>query len=251
MKKTLIALMALSNVTFGATLTHQEFDDALSAVITESGYTWGADSTVVNWTLQFTISGVDIKGQSSSATLATLNTGSYIVIQQEGGKDDSYLGVSSKATEIPSTNGSSWVLYDEKSADELTRTWIKDNLIEETFPVTWVSYDKDGSDADTDDDHVHMPLVGTTITLSSGYTGTSLVIDFTNGTKSIVQYTNGTMYNLNNFSLGDYVTNVEGATLQVNDKTYSIPSTPNIPEPTTATLSLLALAGLAARRRRK
>ncbi len=71
-------------------------------------------------------------------------------------------------------------------------------------------------------------------------------------------YTNTDSGNMNNLSITQLSTTIGTAALEgwtLNSltvaRTVADPVTPAVPEPTTATLSLLALAGLAARRRRK
>ena len=240
MKKTLIALMAMSSVTMATTLTYQEFDKALNEAITNSGYTWGADSTVTSWTLQFTIARVNAKGYTT-LSLLTLKEGTYVVAQQPtSNSDSSYLGVSSITTDVPKADGAttSWIDPDYISADGCTRTWIADDMYNDEFPVTWLSYNKNGA-------HVQGALANTTITLSSSLNKTQLTVDFNNGTTSIVEYDQALMLDLNKVEINNYITDFKDAKLTVNGAAYSIP------EPTTATLSLLALAGLAARRRRR
>ena len=72
---------------------------------------------------------------------------------------------------------------------------------------------------------------------------------------------NGSSYNVNAFELssagvltlnrGGSVSLTDGAQFGGANLTFKVNSAYVVPEPTTATLSLLALAGLAARRRRK
>ena len=228
----------------GATLTNQEFDDGLKAAITNSGYTYGGDSQVTSWTLTFTIDTISTFSGHKSYTLATLRTGQsplYVVLQQPTGNVDSaYVGLSNITNDVPTAEGEddSWVDPYHVSADGKTRTWMADDLLGEDCPLSWLSYNQNGG-------HVHFATTGTTFTLSSSGSKTLLTMNFSNGTTSVVEYTESVMFNVEDFTLSDQVTKIKNATLQVNDKVYSIP------EPTTATLSLLALAGLAARRRRR
>ena len=108
----------------------------------------------------------------------------------------------------------------------------------------------------TQDSSLFKTTEGTAYTLGAG----DYVIEYlggTNGSAAAELYLNDVL--VASFTGGNH--NMNGSQggglalkLQTNDS-YSViqgkPVTPSIPEPTTATLSLLALAGLAARRRRR
>lgn len=92
------------------------------------------------------------------------------------------------------------------------------------------------------------PLTLTT-TVAWNTTKSQFVASLSYGETSLTSYDLGTSYTLDKlvFSLdGSSTQTVSGVSVSAN----IIPASPNVPEPTTATLSLLALCGLAARRRR-
>ncbi len=103
------------------------------------------------------------------------------------------------------------------------------------------SFDKDGGDNGTGLLHIDYTLQrnGTTYTddNSSWYTNTDVA--------------NMNALNISKVSTTIGTADLEGWTLDSLTVTRTLADTPAVPEPTTATLSLLALAGLAARRRRK
>ena len=82
--------------------------------------------------------------------------------------------------------------------------------------------------------------------------GTNAVINYGNGALDFDGSTGSGKTGLQFLNGNDI--NQEGSTQYAPNVTFvttNVPSTPAVPEPATATLSLLALAGLAARRRRK
>ncbi len=92
-----------------------------------------------------------------------------------------------------------------------------------------------------------------TITLTKIGTDVTLAVDgVTTGVGTLADSVSG---NITDLMLGGNQAGYYKINEIVHSASYSLitvkPETPSIPEPTTATLSLLALAGLAARRRRK
>ena len=98
-----------------------------------------------------------------------------------------------------------------------------------------------------------------TVTTGTEYTLTLTKIDtavtITLGDASVTATLNNYSGTINNIALGGITGGGDRVPVLVSElKMSSVtvnPSAPAVPEPTTATLSLLALAGLAARRRRK
>ncbi len=96
---------------------------------------------------------------------------------------------------------------------------------------------------------------GGTYTITLTKIGTSLTLAVDGQDVSFGTLNDGVSGNITDISLGGDT----GSSYRINETVHSIsyglvtvtPSTPSVPEPATATLSLLALAGLAARRRRK
>lgn len=233
MKKTLIALIALAGVAMGGTLQNAQFDDGYSMFLAKSGYQYGQTA---DWSLSFTIDAVNTARGQFTEPILTLDSAYFLVVQVPGNVDNAYVGLAPKSNEVagwtPPADGA-----EGGETSEGVRTWTLDAMYADV-PNSWLSYS-------TTDAHASLPLAGTTITLSSSSVATNLQIGFSNGTTSIIEFTNTQMLDANNVTLSDYITQVSNATLMVNGVTYLIP------EPATATLSLMALAGLAARRRRK
>ncbi len=225
MKKTLIALMALAGVA-SADVTVYTKDQA---------NTW-LDSITDNYTGDFTASITYSSASPGTEAKAVLTMASdFHVISQY----PSYVGLSGKSNggKTPSNGDISWVA--PTSTADNVNTFVFDNG--KTYQ--WISFGNNGSD------HLsNFSWTGATITLEyvAGGTSTlSIVSTGSNVTEKIV-FTNGALQlNASDLALGDATGGVTALTVTCNGTTYSIP------EPATATLSLLALAGLAARRRRK
>ena len=206
----------------------------LENAITLSQYAVG-DSFELSFKIQYTNS------SGGSATQFKMAENWYFFVQGAGG--GGYAGLTSTSGAMsgaayPDAEGGS----SQWGASELdtnnVRTYVSDN----GFYYGWIS--KKPSDAITVGMGSASKINETTITLS--YDGEKHTAAF----KMDRDDTNG-----------DIVVNMSNVTLNANDfefvsssiynATISFGSTPVIPEPATATLSLLALAGLAMRRRRK
>ena len=227
MKKTLITLMAISGIACGATENSKVDDLALTI---EGNYWAGA------FTLNFTIT-EDI-------------TGDYDIIAL-------YCGDRSGG----SWNFNCFVLNNTDNGITLSLDRVKnvagyENVNSET---TYDGSVKDGQTLSTPENTSVFASEGTAITLQQNVDYTVKYLGGKNGEAAAELYSGDTL--LGSFSGGsfnlsgggdggtkpmtwqsneDYVTSVT-----IGNTTYAIP------EPTTATLSLLALAGLAARRRRR
>ena len=234
MKKTLIALMALAGVAMGAP-TAQQFKNSMQDAITLSGYQAG-----VAFSLSFTIADSSAIDPKYSATMLELASGWGIFTQ--GG---AYI-----AMENTAVNDRGWVSPTERDTDTKTFTWTSTDA---TLLDSWVSLQPNGSTggqpgiANLGVD-INVTSAGSviTLTMASGVTAiieTAYVIkanDIQYGS-SLLSQAYGNVDNVKQiFNMAD------GGTVTMGGVSYAI-----IPEPATATLSLLALAGLAARRRRK
>ena len=224
MKKTLIALMALAGVA-SADVTVYTKDQANA---------W-LDAITANYTGDFTASitySAATPGNNAEAVL-TMASDFHIVSQHP-----SYVGLSGKADggKTPTNGDISWVAP--------TSTVDNVNTFEFNSGKTyqWISFGNDGTSRLS-----NFSWTGATITLEyvAGGTSTlSIVSPGSNVTEKIV-FTGGSLQlNASDLALGNATSGVTALTITRNGTTYTIP------EPATATLSLLALAGLAARRRR-
>ena len=233
MKKTLIALMAMASVACGSTLVNQQFDDGYSMFLSKSGYEYGQTA---DWSLSFTIDAVNTNRGQFTDSIFSLDSAYYLVVQVPSYSDNAYVGLAPQAGSVGGWTEPNGEVVGEETAEGV-RIWTLDAMYNDS-PNTWISYGTNGNTSS-------LPLAGTTITLSSSSVATYLQVDFSNGTTSKIEFTNVAMLNAKNVTLSNYITQVSNATLMVNGESYIIP------EPATATLSLLALAGLAARRRRR
>lgn len=215
MKKTIIALMALAGIACGATTIDAQF----TSVPNSTGY----DYYISSYTFEFTL--------DSSFTID--NSGSVLAYMRGDAKSDNYgynaitLGVSD---------------------DSLKLTIGRGKAVDTTSDAT-------GIDADTTFNYQDFKTFSTTIKKGVTYTLTATMTQVANGGT----YDNGSpkydgmvsgvlTWNGGTSSVEAYKSNMNGGgalVVAVN------PGIATVPEPTTATLSLLALAGLAARRRRK
>ena len=220
MKKTIIALMALSGMMFGASaygMTATEAQEALTDAITDSGYTIG-DS------YSFSVEITDMS--NGDPQVITLGTGAYLKTQY-----GNFLGLG-----YNNTNPSNWATVDTDGVDKSAKTIT---MTLQAPAAAWFSYGLNGD--------------GTTTNGSYNLDGSTLNIDFdSESTTTTITLTRAD-------SVKDILVvkkfNLKATDIVINDSpafaNVTFTSTPAIPEPTTATLSLLALAGLAARRRRK
>ncbi|MBR5186454.1 MAG: PEP-CTERM sorting domain-containing protein [Akkermansia sp.] len=233
MKKTLIALMALAGVACGATEPAPYTGAALSAWLDD------AAETVTNnqkYVLTFTLGDYDFGGQSSNVLFKLTND---FAIRQQVGR---YIGLGSMSAAPVGSYASRSATGD--SSIDLDTTMATVSVDTETA----VKYSGWIYDAGTNNTGIN----GLTFSIdSSSANGT--IITMTNGTRTITLQKDGHTGITNlDFSHADMI--VTSASVVWGDNsnviTYTAPVTPSIPEPATATLSLLALCGLCARRRR-
>ena len=221
MKKTLItALLTLSGIMFGASaygMTATEAQKALTDAIDESGYTLG-DS------YSFSVEITDIS--NGLPQVITLGTGAYLKTQY-----GDYLGLG-----YNNTDPSNWATVDTNGGIDTTAKTI--TMTMQAPGAAWFSY---GLNSDGTTSKGAYNLDGSTLNIDFDSKSTTTTISLTraDSVKDILVVKG---FNLN---AKDIVINDSPA---FNNVTFT--STPTIPEPTTATLSLLALAGLCARRRR-
>ena len=202
MKKTIIALMALTGVAFATPA-----EDVTNAILT-SGYKAG-DS----FTLTFTIDSTSFNGYVT-APVITLAP-SWNINSQAG----TYLGFSDATDGVDGSLTTSAATYSSGNTSEVKGTI---NVGDEGW-----FYQVNGLN-----------------TLTFTITESMLTMTKGNSTVATLEIADG--LTASNITLGSNITGISGLSMT----TTPAPSD-SVPEPTTATLSLLALAGLAARRRRK
>ena len=214
MKKTIIALMALAGVTYGAT-TGSEFNTELAEAITLNQYTYGQAFSVE----------LSLYVKQHMDT----NTG-FLKFADNGwiaNQAHSYFGIntsdSNNITEVAGAytkeiKGDNYTY----TASSISPLWCQNTALNNSASrgSVWTNEDNLGVTIATD---------GKDSWVTITYDETSPIID--------------------TWKFTGVVLDAKKITLDSNLSVVS--STISVPEPTTATLSLLALAGLAARRRRK
>lgn len=232
MKKTIIALFVLAGIAAAAprteTLTLNTFNTSIQNIATKYDPT--------SYTLNFKIDSIDYDFTSAFVLKLSENWGIYTQAGQYIAMDDW------------STNDRSWVAPTSNQNNQVY-TW---EYTDQTLLDSWVSKNAQGGNANPG-------LNDMDVSLEVSETGSCITLGINNGTTSIiktgyvVKLSDVQLITEENAQVGEVahavgngastykgITGISNATL-----TYTIP------EPTTATLSLLALAGLAARRRRK
>lgn len=217
MKKTLI-LIALSCGSLASAIDYQAY---LDLVLAQQGYVQGGDFTFV--LDQFKAVDTSTPHQ---ATFITLAPDINLRTQTNGNDNKAYVGFSPTAGD-PGTMNLTRTVTDSPALDSYTYTF---SATETTGPNGWITRN------------------GTTATASTAPR------DFTNATVT-VSYVADTLTTTIDFDFGSGVTPLQATIVgrEIADAhaiTIGSQVTCHLPEPATATLSLLALAGLAARRRR-
>lgn len=250
MKKTIIALMALASIASAASIGYNEMTDAQKTdvkkswndpqTLTSSSDEWANVSTGTSFTISFDISNINVS--STDSTIASF-AGSHNAIGWDDGKLLVRMSDSGSLTLINS-HGTSTNSYSEyfdgstfgdatvsayscdlgltaaNSLSSITTYTLVSNAADKTFTIY-----KNGTQIDQ----------WTNWDTDTGLTGLQLGGRFGGGNK-----------------LSDNETvDFDNVTIWDKALTTAEVSALIVPEPTTATLSLLALAGLAARRRRK
>ena len=223
MKKTFIALMALAGSAFAVepitqALTFEDFNSTLTQISTLN---------VTEYTLSLTITGTDFDAWHNSKNINILTLGDNRGIFTQAGQ---YIAVRND-----NTTDTTWIA--PTKTEGTTFTWVSadtDNLLH-----SWVSKTPEGGNAAPG-------AADLTITIDVGTSGSVITLGMANGTTSVIE--TGYVVKLADVSLidGSASGNNQGVTGISNASIAYV-----VPEPATATLSLLALAGLAARRRRK
>lgn len=251
MKKTLITLMALSSVamaeilTFSSDATNTSGQNNTGYVVTDgkaeltSGnikIKWTeTNESLTSWTMSFDLLDSALISKSPDSSSSSAYSGSVSVLfgtEISGGGAGFLLAI---------TNTGALTLFTHKS-DTTFETWTTaDGWIsageKTSIVMSYIANEADEYYGFYNKGEAAGTIVGGTFTLTSGDKTASFDITHDMSHATLVNnngslWTNGGAEKLYNISVGSLANNI-------------------IPEPATATLSLLALAGLAARRRRK
>ena len=237
MKKTIVALMALAGVVAAADYT--------------ANATWPTTGTVIekmptladaSGDLYWAVEGMKIDGKAVAFDSAAPKTNSV------------YAGVITPDTNVG--NGGSWEMSFRITNRSETEAITLSSMTLDLFAYNSVGSAQSG---DTYKRDINAALTTGNVTVST-------VVSFGNddngdGTRTYNWDTNPTLtfdaplelaaQSYASFTLSISESDSMGCYIGLSGITVSTPAAPAVPEPTTATLSLLAFAGLAARRRRK
>ena len=231
MKKTIIALFALAGLSF-ATEPTLTLNETASSV---SGKSWGGTGYMLTLMSAEDFSSLITATEDVSLLSFSLNNNYSVGF---GLVDNTFKGVTASAgNTIPS--GQFWSM---NTFSSLTTTFSQTVLADISQVGIAMTFDRKdtASTGATNGIQLIVYTLGKDGVLSDAYTGNANAVRWAGAT------INGAAINTTYFDevdvyIGDWTT--EGVKGQLK--------TMLVPEPTTATLSLLALAGLAARRRRK
>ena len=241
MKKTIIALLTLSGVAFAADFTNDEFGTWYTNAISDTLYQAGDDYTLT-FTLgawpQATDSDAGNVGYRSGMIITLTSAKNWGLFTQAG----QYLAFDNSGTNDRGNLVTSSGTYASSNTSEATGSVAKG--VEGWFYSLGSTGNQEG------------------VTFTIARANLVDTITITKGAVKIANFTitGDSALDASTYEMPDIYTNneksfgfdVKSATFTANGVTRDISTpTPAVPEPTTATLSLLALAGLAARRRRK
>ena len=221
MKKTLIALMALAGVAAAETLTFE-------VVRNQNAVTFEFDEAAAQEILTLTYTDWTYNGGGGN------NVGSW-----QSPSNTAYENSFSPDAQLRGNTTDSW-----------TMNFTVTNNTEEEITLTQFTFDAYGINGGGSDKNATIPVtltlagITTNISLDFGGRTTTGTLDLA-GDNAITIGANETVSLALTMTASNGFNTYSGIT--AGSVTYTLP----VPEPTTATLSLLALAGLAARRRRK
>ncbi len=227
--------MALAGVACGADTTGKSVTEAWKKALTDANYTVDGDFT---YSIDFTLTG-NIPYFDSSSGAAKL-TGNILTLADDYylvSQGHAYWGLNSSVSNNVTAQG--YTFSKNEASTLYTYTGNGDGV----RPITWTR-NSDNSNSATrslnGEFSVNVAYDGKNTSITLSYGGSDITDKFVI-TNAELDATKFVLY--------------DGATVSSsNISVAEIPTTPGIPsvpEPATATLSLLALAGLAARRRRK
>ena len=245
MKKTIIALMAMAGAAFGADYTTETAWTLNFGNEYTGGFQWTAEAGY-SYGTPWEIVAVEGGTQTNSNDRVHMAGGVF------GSWDEDFqFAITLTLGETISAGTDNWPVFGEIAGNNsalrfgpytgvnntvavdgsLTKTEGRNNLVSVapggTYTVTLTKIGKD-----------------VTVAVDGKETGHGVLADTVSGNITDITFGGRQADNANN-RINEVVHSASYSVLTVN------PETPAVPEPTTATLSLLALAGLAARRRRR
>ena len=214
MKKTLIALMAMAGMAFGETITITGLEAEYTVAPVVAGNCWSADYT-------FTFTLTDDFTMEDFGTVLGFYRGT--AVNDTYGYNAIVLGGSDEALTLTIGRGRAYDTVDNATGIDADTTFTfaggaKDKVTFTTTIQKGVEY---------------------TLSVTGGNQSMTPTLTWDGGSETLASYEG----NMNGNAAFTVVVNPGTITKEV--------ATPAVPEPATATLSLLALAGLASRRRRK
>ena len=240
MKKTIVALMALAGAAFGADYTTETAWTLNFGSEYTNGFQWNAKdgySYGTPWDI------IAVEGGSQTGANKRVHMAGGIF----GSWDDDFALTMTVTLGETISASNAWPVFGEIAGSGTALRFGPYTNVNNTVGL-------DGNLTKGENNLVSVEAGGTyTITLTKIGTGVTLAVDgVTTGVGTLADSASG---NITDLMLGGNQANQYRINEIVHSASYSLitvkPETPSIPEPTTATLSLLALAGLAARRRRK
>lgn len=219
MKKTLI-LLAAALCSVASAMTAEEFNTMFPTLYTDGGYTAGDPFEAV----------VELSGITANGAFMSFGSNFYLVTQNYG-SGLRYIGINNQANnDLSKTNVS--VSIDSETVGDITLRTYNYISNQDTIPTVWF---QNGEATNSE------PRNLSTITVTVASDGIDSFLDVNYATSP---YSNWT----------DHVvlkgTVLRATDVQIENSLVSATLISATPEPATATLSLLALAGLAARRKR-
>lgn len=219
MKKTLI-LLAAALCSVASAMTAEEFNTMFPTLYTDGGYTAGDPFEAV----------VELSGINANGAFMSFGSNFYLVTQNYG-SGLRYIGINNQANnDLSKTNVS--VSIDSETVGDITLRTYNYISNQDTIPTIWF---QNGEATNSE------PRNLSTITVTVASDGIDSFLDVNYATSP---YSNWT----------DHVvlkgTVLRATDVQIENSLVSATLISATPEPATATLSLLALAGLAARRKR-
>ncbi len=214
MKKTIIALMALAGVAAAATEEVDTITAAWGTAPVKAGNCWSAD-----YTLTFTLD--ELYTLEDSGSVLGFYRGS--AVNDTYGYNGIVLGGSNEALTLTIGRGRAFNTVDDATGIAAGTSFTFANAADDK--VTFTTTIQKG--------------VTYTLSVTGGDQAMTPTLTWEGGSETLASYKG----NMNGDAALTTALNKGTITIEKQD--------PTIPEPTTATLSLLALAGLAARRRRR
>lgn len=219
MKKTLV-LLAAALCPVASAMTADEFNTMFPTLYTNGGYTTGDPFEAV----------VELSGINDNGAFMSFGSDFYLVTQSYSGALR-YIGINNQANNSLSTTNVS-VSIDSETVESITLRTYNYISTQDTIPTIWFQNGEATSSEPRN-------LSSITVTVSTDGTDSFLDVNY-----GVSPYNNWT----------DHVvlkgTVLNATDVQITNSHVSATLISATPEPATATLSLLALASLAARRKR-